>query len=94
MFFVHRHNVQTTQNVSGHILDLHCVWLLNAAPFWGEIFLCPFFQKVLFFNKKASFLANIKHCPKFLEYALCIQMLMACLLITNRFIYKYIQIDK
>ena len=74
----------------GHILDLYCVRLLNAAHFcqnyaklhsdakhlekglnrggvlnfWG-----PFSKKVLFLIK-VSFLANIEHCPKFLEYAL------------------------
>ena len=28
----------------------------------------PFFRKVSFFHEKVSFLANIEHCPKFLEY--------------------------
>ena len=30
----------------------------------------PFFQKSALFHKKVPFLANIKRCPKFLEYAL------------------------
>ena len=46
---------------AGHILDLYCVWP-PPPPERGKI-LVPFFQKV-------PFLANIKRCPKFLEYAL------------------------
>ena len=37
-----------------------------------EIFGAPFSKKVPFFHKKVSFLANIEHCPKFLEYALTV----------------------
>ena len=75
---------------SGHILDLHCVRLLNAAPFseyyakfyfdakhlekglkrGGRVkFMGPFFKKSALFHKKMPLLANIKCCPKFLEYA-------------------------
>ena len=78
-------------NITGHILDLYCVQLLNTTPFskilksfilmqntykraWtggrDEIFGAIFIKKVSFFHKKVPFLANMEHCPKFLEYAL------------------------
>ena len=67
---------------AGHILDLYCVRLSNAAPF------CKNYAKLYFdakhlekglnrrvnilgsvFHIKVSFMANIEGCPKFIEYA-------------------------
>ena len=69
---------------TGHILDLDCVRLSSAAPFWKSYaklyFGAKHLQKGLsrewvkclgpFFHKKVSSLADIERCPKFLEYAL------------------------
>ena len=71
----------------GHILDLYCVRLSNAAPF------CENYAKLYFdakhlekglnrgegreggqalFHKKVLLLSNIERCPKFLEYTLTV----------------------
>ena len=69
---------------SGHILDLCCVRLSNAARFCENYANLYFVAKHLekgfnrgrgeilgaFFLKKVPLLDNIECCPKFLEYAL------------------------
>ena len=65
----------------GHILDIHCVRLSNAALLCEKYAKLYFDAKHLekelnkgvgesFFQKKVPFLANIERCPKFLAYAL------------------------
>ena len=73
---------KTFVNRAYHILDLYCIRLSNAAPFYKNYVKLHFDAKHLekglnrgdfwcfFLKKKVSFLANIECCPKFLEYAL------------------------
>ena len=71
------------KDLARHMLELYCIRLSNAAPFCQNYAKLYFDAKHLekglnkgggflglFLKKKVPFLANIEHCPKFLEYAL------------------------
>ena len=82
-YLVPKRGAYTSNILTGHNLDLYCVLLSNATPFCKNYTKLYFDaepykrdwiggMKVLvpFFRKKVPFLANIKRCPKFLQYAL------------------------
>ena len=54
----YKSKVKIIVNMPGHILDLYCAQLLNAAPF------CKNYAK-LYYDAQ-----HLEHYPKFLEYAL------------------------
>ena len=67
---------------AGHILDLYCIRLSNAAPFCENYtkFDTKHLEKGLNRGERGeifgTLLANIECCPKFLEYALlCLTIL-------------------